>query len=295
MRLLPRIFGFFSLLTFFLLLTCSRQSLSLLEKTDEEGMAFQEVIYKEIDTATLSLRLYYPPDMEENRRYPAIIFFFGGGWRGGTITQFAPQARHFTHRGMVAVLADYRVESRHGTTPFDAVRDAKSAIRFLREHATRLRIDPDRIAGSGGSAGGHLAAAAAMVDGLEEPDESAEISPRPNALVLFNPVFDNGPEGYGYDRVGGETRFREISPLHNIGPGAPPTIVFLGTKDSLIPVRTAETYCQKMESVGSRCELKLYEGQGHGFFNPGRSPEHYRKTLDAADNFLVSLGYLSPK
>jgi len=286
---------FFSLLVLFLFLSCSRQPLSLIQKTDEKGMVFKEVNYKEIDSVLLTLRLYYPPSAEKDEPYPAIIFFFGGGWRGGAITQFTPQARHFARRGMVAVLADYRVESRHGTTPFDAVRDARSAIRFLRQHAAPLGIDPDRIAGSGGSAGGHLAAAAATIESEVEPGESRKISPRPNALVLFNPVIDNGPEGYGYERVGGEARFREISPLHNIRPGTPPTIIFLGTEDSLIPVKTAESYCQKMKLVGSRCELKLYEGRGHGFFNRNRSPEHYRQTLDAADRFLVSLGYLPVK
>ena len=292
MRLFPGFYKFSSLLVFFLFTQCNRPSLTVLQQTDEAGATYEEVVYKQLDSTSLLLRLYYPDAYEEGRRLPAIIFFFGGGWRGGKITQFAPQARHFAQRGMIAVLADYRVESRHGTTPFDAVEDAKSAIRFLRQHAARLGIDPERIVGSGGSAGGHLAAAAAMVDGLEAPGEPQRISARPNALVLYNPVFDNGPEGYGYDRVGGASRFRDISPLHNIRPGAPPTIVFLGTEDALIPVETAKSYCQKMEKVGSRCELMLYEDQGHGFFNLGRSQEHYRKTLEAADRFLVSLGYI---
>lgn len=247
------------------------------------------IIYKTIDTVNLAMDIMHPPDIKAGESYPAIIFFFGGGWNGGSIQQFEPHAIHFAKRGMIAIRADYRVKKRQGTTPFDAVEDAKSAIRYLRENADMLQIDTSRIVASGGSAGGHLAAAAATLKGLDNPTENRNISSKPNALVLFNPVFDNGPDGYGYDRIG--DRFPEISPIHNIRKGAPPTIVFLGTEDRLIPVETAEVYKKKMEVVGSRCDLFIYEGQKHGFFN-FKNTENYQKTLREADNFLVSLGYI---
>ena len=111
----------------------------------------------------------------------------------------------------------------------------------------------------------------------------------PNALVLFNPVVDNGPGGYGYERIG--ESYKDFSPLHNIKKDAPSTILFLGTKDHLIPVVTAEYYKMVMEKVESRCDLKLYDGKGHGFFNY-KDFESYKSTVAAADQFLVSLGYL---
>jgi len=246
-------------------------------------------VYKEVDSMQLKLHFYYPEEATHNEPVPTIIFFHGGGWVSGNITQFEPHARHFASKGMVAILADYRVRSRYGTTPFDAVADAKSAIRFLRENADELGIDPNRVAGAGGSAGGHVAAAAAMVPGLDDPADNLSISAVPNALVLFNPVYDNGPNGYGYERIG--ERYREISPLHNIKPGNPPTIVFLGTNDRLIPVATAEQYRDKMADAGNVCELFLYEGEGHGFFNYHHK-ENYRETLAEAERFMVSLGYI---
>jgi acetyl esterase len=94
--------------------------------------------------------------------------------------------------------------------------------------------------------------------------------------VLFNPVIDNGPGGYGYERI--SDSYKSFSPLHNINKGAPPTIFFLGTKDKLIPVETARYYKTVMEKVGSRCELFLYEDQGHGFFNHSHI-EFYNKTV----------------
>jgi acetyl esterase len=260
------------------------------QSTRAEWPETQKVmIYKQVDTTDLNLFLYYPDDQAKNGPYPAIIFFFGGAWNGGSITQFEPHAKHFASRGMVSVLADYRVRNRHGSSPFDAVADAKSAIRYLRQHAEVLGIDPERIAGSGGSAGGHLAAATAMVEGLNDPTDDLRINPKPNALVLFNPVFDNGPDGYGYERIG--DRYLEISPMHNIRSGAPPCIVFLGTNDRLIPVTTAETFRDKMISAGNRCELMLYEGQNHGFFNFHHTA-NYEATVKQADIFLQSLGYI---
>ena len=65
---------------------------------------------------------------------------------------------------------------------------------------------------------------------------------------MFNPVFDNGPNGYGHSRV--KEYWKEISPMHNIDEKSPPTIVFLGSKDQLIPVATAEEYKSQMEAKG---------------------------------------------
>jgi acetyl esterase/lipase len=253
-----------------------------------------DVTYKIIDSIKLDLTFRYPPDFKKTKKYPAIIFFFGGGWNGGTTEQFKPHAEYLSSRGMIAVLADYRVKSRHNTTPYEAVADAKSAIRFLRMHAKKLNIDTDKIVASGGSAGGHLAAACGTLQGLDESNEDLSISSKANALVLFNPVFDNGPGGYGHERLG--ERWMEISPAHNIKEGAPPTIVFLGTEDHLIPVSIAENYKAKMEEVGGRCDLFLYEGEGHGFFNKSKkNGEYYKKTVHQTDLFLKSLSYLRGK
>ncbi|MBE9461545.1 alpha/beta hydrolase [Dyadobacter subterraneus] len=263
-----------------------------------KSLAFEQVkqdtiptilTYKKIDTLDLNLTIYKPADFSTNKKYPAIIFFFGGGWINGNISQFKNQALYFASRGMIAVLCDYRVASRNHTSPFDAVADAKSAIRYLRLNATNLHIDPKRIAAAGGSAGGHLAAAADLTK-LEDSSADRTISARPNALVLFNPVFNNGPGEYGYDRIG--ERYPEISPFHNITKGAAPTIVFFGTKDKLVSVETAKAYQSKMKQNGNRCDLYFYPEQVHGFFNKG---EYYLKTLNQADIFLESIGYIRGK
>ena len=256
----------------------------------EDAKAVQ---YKEASGAKLFLHVFNPEGHKATDARPAIVFFFGGGWNGGTPKQFEPHCHYLARRGMVAITAEYRVKSRNKTSPFECVADGKSAVRFIRANAAKLGVDPKRVAAGGGSAGGHVAAATGNCPELEEPGEDTKISSQPDALVLFNPVYDNGPKGYGHSRV--QPRWKAISPMHNIRKGAPPTIVFLGTKDDLIPVATGEEYDRRMKAVGSSSELHLYKDATHGFFNQGRPGDHYADTVTKMDAFLVKHGWLQKK
>ena len=248
------------------------------------------VTYKKIDTIGLNLYIYKPQNFDEKKTYNCMVFFHGGGWNGGNYKAFKRQASYLASRGMIAISVEYRIFNVHKTSPFEAVEDAKSAIRYVRSHAKELHVNPDMIAAGGGSAGGHLAAVCGNIPGLEGKNEDLSISSKPKVLVLFNPVYDNSKNGYGYGKMQG--RYLEISPLHNISKGAPPTIVFFGTKDKTTPVSSSLEYEKKMKAVGSRCDLILYEGQPHSFFN--KSP-FLEKTVLAMDEFLVSEGFLEKK
>lgn len=267
-------------------------ALSLLARAAEP----EQPVYKRVDGRELSLQLVKPADWRAEDRRPALVLFHGGGWTSGSSNQFAQQAAHFAARGMVGVLVQYRLLKKDTKDPpLVCVQDAKSAMRWVRRHASELGIDPRRIAAGGGSAGGHLAAFVGMVDGLDDPQDDLSVSPKANALILFNPVFDNGPDrGWGRDRIG--DRYPEFSPAHNITPDDPPAIVLIGTQDKLIPVSVVERFKSNMERAGVRCDLRLYDGQGHGFFNSGHdaNDRYFHETLRAADNFLVSLGWLPP-
>lgn len=252
-------------------------------------LAQEAILYKQIDTTKLFVDVYYPEKKDSSIPHPAIIFFFGGGWVNGEKSQFVNHADYFSKRGLICFLVDYRTKNKNNTTPFESLKDAKSVIRFIRKNASSLGVDATKIIASGGSAGGQLAAAAALTDSCFETTDDLSVSCIPNALVLFNPVIDNGPKGYGFEKIG--NAYTYFSPMHNIKIGAPPTIIFLGTKDKHIPVETAVLYKNEMEKVKSRCDLKLYEGQGHGFFN-FKNTEYYTKTIHEADEFLVSLGLL---
>ncbi|MDQ3457766.1 MAG: alpha/beta hydrolase [Deinococcota bacterium] len=243
-------------------------------------------VFKRVGGAALELRLYEPVGP---RTGGAVVFFCGGGWLNGDLEQFAPQSRHFAARGMVAACAEYRVRNRHGATPFDGLADARAAIRWLRERAERLGFDADRLVAAGGSAGGHLAACTAIIEDAESPP-----SARPDALVLFNPVLDTSPTGFGHERFGG--RGHELSPLHHLGPDLPPTLILQGEDDETTPLRTAAAFTKRMRETGNSCKLVSFAGEGHGFFNPGRGEGRtFTATLRHADTFLGALGYLSPR
>ncbi|MDR2057884.1 MAG: alpha/beta hydrolase [Dysgonamonadaceae bacterium] len=250
--------------------------------------------YKNIDGIDLKLQVFNPEKINPQDSCPAVLFFFGGGWQSGTPQQFVHQAKYFASRGIVAILVDYRIESKDGVKPNECVKDAKAAIRYVRKNAMKLGVDPNKIIASGGSAGGHLAAATALCKEFDHADDDLSIDGKPNALVLFNPVIDNSKEGYGYERVA--EFFPAISPLHNITKGAPPTLFLLGSKDNIVSVSTAQKFEQKMKDTGSYCKVIIYEGESHGFFNYKKdNPHNYCRTLYDADVFLESLGYLKGK
>jgi acetyl esterase/lipase len=251
-------------------------------------------VYKKAGARELKITLLRPPGWQATDHRPAILFFHGGSWTGGVPTQFTRQSEYLASRGMVGGQVEYRLIGKDDPgPPLHAVADAKSALRWVRRQAKELGIDPGRIAAGGGSAGGHLAAFTGMLEGLDDPADDRKVSPKADALVLFNPVFDNGPDqGWGYSRVG--ARYREFSPAHNITPDDPPAVIFLGTKDPLVPVDVVERFKAGMIKAGVRCEAHYYEGQGHGFFNPGQkgTDQYFYETLLAADRFLASLGWL---
>jgi len=248
-------------------------------------------VYKTVGDRELKVRIHKPLDAKEGDTRPAIVLFHGGGWVGGLPRQFDEQSKYLITRGLVCIQPAYRLLSREDATqpPDICIQDAKSAMRWVRSHAKELGIDPNRVAAGGGSAGGHLAAFVGLADGIDDPQDDKTVSAKANSLVLFNPVLDNGPQGgWGTARVG--DRIQELSPAHNISPDDPPTTIFIGRSDRLIPTATIERFAANMKEAGVRCDLHIYDGEGHGFFNSNPSQTI---TLIEADKFLTSLGYLS--
>lgn len=248
-----------------------------------------EIVYKTTPQGDLRLHLF---QCGAGANRPAIVFFFGGGWVGGNPQQFFPHCRHLAALGMVAISAEYRVRNRHSTTPFECVADGKSAVRYLRAHAAELGVDPRRIVAGGGSAGGHVAACTATIAAYDEDGEDTAISSKPNALVLFNPVVDTTRLGYGANRFKGDPR--QLSPVHHITSGLPPTMIFHGTADTTVPFENVARFSQKMHATGNECRLIAFEGKKHGFFNDGRDEDNrsYNETVAHMDEFLGRHGFL---
>lgn len=248
------------------------------------------ITYKQTDQGELKLHVFRPAKVKAGEKRPAIIYFFGGVWTLGTPLQFYRECAHYASKGMVAISAEYRISYLHKTTPFESVEDARDVIRWLRANAKLLNINPNQIVAAGASAGGHLAAVTGIIKDTSEREVT--ISSNPNLLLLYYPAVDNSANGVGPEEM--KKRYCEISPLHNIDRTAPPSLFLLGTKDELIPVKTAEEFKTKMEAVGVDCELHLFEGAGHPIFYYAREiTENYTKILELSDAFLRKYRYLN--
>ncbi len=305
-------------LLFFLCFSLAWSQLLLKEKI------LKVMDFKIIGDDTLKVH-WYSGGSGDRKSTGAIAFFFGGGWKGGDYSHFQRQASYFSQRGLTAFLFEYRVDSRHNTSPVECIKDARSALRFLKQNHNIFNIDPNKIIASGGSAGGHIAASTATLHSINESTDDLSIDPMPAAMVLFNPVFDNGPNGYhgssvkdwiekdfqcnctSYEIPNGKwaslfkARYKELSPYHNITSQTPPTLVMFGSDDHLVPVETAERFQKQMNDHNNICQLIIYDGAKHGFFNGVRAKftednaiktNYFFDTLKASDDFLVDQNIL---
>ncbi len=256
----------------------------------------QVVVYKTTPQKPLHLHVFEPEGFQKTDKRAAFVVIHGGGWRGGAPRRMYPFAHHFAKLGMVGVSVEYRLAARTreaaeagGLSPFDCVADVKSAIRFLKTNAADFGIDPEKIVVSGGSAGGHLAAATALFDAVNDPADDVSVSTTPRALVLLFPVIDTSKEqGYGNDLLG--ERWREIDPNSHVRAGLPPCILFHGTGDTVTPFPGAEKFFQAMLAAGNTCELVVNEGGKHGYLMSDRA--HFDDTLERAEAFLRQQGVL---
>jgi len=244
-------------------------------------------IFKTVDDITLDAFIYKPADSNPGEKQAALAFFHGGGWDCGKPEWGHLQCDHFSKLGMVCISFQYRLRSQHNATPVEGIADAKSAIRWMREHADEFGIDPDKIVASGFSAGGHLAACTAMIDKFDEPTEDLTISSAANALILWVPAVKIIADGWFQQILEGKATVSECDPCSYIKPKQPPAIIFQGTADDQVPVWTVKEFDKKMRAAGNRCELNIYEGQIH--LNWGKNN---KDVLQKMDNFLISLGYL---
>jgi acetyl esterase/lipase len=237
----------------------------------------EKFLYKKTSQGDLYLYLLRP-EGKRKEDLSAIVYFTGGGWVSGDVEGQIPNAAWFRDHGIIGIDADYRVKSRHGTSPLECIEDAKSAIRYVRAHAKELGIDPDRIIAAGGSAGGHLAACT-FLDGGEAPGEDLKISSKPDALVLHNPVLG---EGFGKEFF---IAHPEFSPILNVRKGWPPTILSNGTKDQTTPFETAEKFERLMKEAGNICELIPVKDADHSCDWPVSNP-NFLPTLLRMTDFL---------
>jgi acetyl esterase/lipase len=252
-----------------------------------DAPAGKTYIYKKSAGQPRKMEIYFPPGHDPAKsKVPGMILFHGGSWSGGKLTQFRVACAYFASRGLVCATAEYQklgADEAKKLPPGETkkrvcVTDAKSAIRWFKQHADELGIDPQRIITGGGSAGGHISALATMNPGLNDPADPKDIDTSVVAYLWFNPAFS--PD---------DKKDPEVDILRHMKADLPPAIVFFGDQDNW--KKGWDIAYEKWKSLGTKTiDLRIAPGQAHSFFNkdPWRTV-----TLIAADRFLVEHGLLT--
>jgi len=258
------------------------------------GIVQETQVYKTTDRGPLHIEIYKPAGAVPEGGRACVVFFHGGAWRRGSPRQFRAFSTLLAERGVIGMKAEYRLlQDNDGAIPFDAVQDARSALRWVRRNAAQLGCDLRRIGAGGGSAGGHLALMTAMKTDVDDPKDDLAVDPRPAALVLFNaPLnFDDYPSPVPL------AQRRKLAPYYLLDASLPPTLMMQGTDDRTVSYEQAVAFRDKAKQVGVKdLTLVSFEGRKHGFFNKGKNGKGEPGDFDAAAgdmmDFLRRLGWL---
>ncbi len=250
-------------------------------------------VYRQTPQGEVQAHLFWPKNSGTAPR-PAVVFFHGGLWDAPMHTQFVPHCLHFASRGAVAVAAETRILSKHGTGPIEAIEDARELIRWLRQHATTFNLDPARITVGGAAGGAFLALLTAMPKAKHLPPVDG-VDCRPQALLLFSSIVNTTPKGQGADRFPDAKSAIRHSPTSLVRSKLPPMILFHGTSDRIAPFAEVKRFRSRLRWRRNVCELLDYERAEHSFFNFNVNQDDFAMTVAAADEFLVRYGLLDPK
>jgi len=213
------------------------------------------------------------PDSDEKRT--AVILLHGGGWAFGHRSDMHRYALILRDHGFLAIAAEYRLT---GESPWPTqILDVKDVIRWVRANADWLRVDPDKIALQGFSAGGHLALLAAATSGKScfgTPVPHPEGSDAVAAVVsLFGPSLLTKdaapvrppPVANLLGQEGNEEQAREASPLLHVSASFPPAFLLNGMSDPLTPYTSTLQLFEALVAQGNSVDLHFYHGHTHEF------------------------------
>lgn len=258
---------------FFLKTAIALGFVDLIETKPEvpEGIGvYPDIIYKQLDSISLKLDIYKPKNLKAAS--PALIFIHGGGWSKGDKSDYLSYLVDYAKKDYVTVTVSYRLS---GDASFPAaVRDVKDAVRWIRSNSEKYMINPDKIAVIGGSAGGHLAMMLAYSDENEFTDECPDsINCKVQAIVNIYGPTDLTTE-YARNREEclqfikktyqeAPNIYKAASPRTYISANDPPTLIFHGTIDSLVPVSQSDSLHNWLNQAGVPNEYHKLKGWPH--------------------------------
>ncbi len=247
--------------------------------------------YKTVGAFKLDMHMFLPDSIMNGNKKTVIIYFHGGSWSEGKPDWFFYACENYAKKGWVACAVEYRTYGRHGTLPFDAVMDARSAIRWLRQHAGEYNIDTNKIVASGNSAGGHLILCTALADKWNEKTDDLKFGSSPNVLLVNSGVYDLTDQSTAWIRkdLKNKDLAKEISPVYLFKKNFPPTLIIHATNDRNVLYSTAQQFVTAMTAAGNTTiDFQSLQGAGHFIWlDPKYSPEVSRLRSE----FLGKLGY----
>ena len=217
------------------------------------------MVYKSAPGTKLTAHVFRPVESATGRPRPVIVLLHGGGWTTGSPEWMYDDAKFYSGQGLVAIAGEYRLSDQKTTTPLEAMEDVRDLIRWVRRNAEKLAIDPHRIAVYGVSAGGHLAASAAVFSHEEE----SKISSVPDSLILLSPAVSLGGDHWPQLLLGSRGEAKDISPVENIRGRLPPMMIVEGSADTETPLVGVQRFCDRAKLAGGTCELHVYPKLGH--------------------------------
>jgi len=250
-------------------------------------------IYHATPQGDILAHVFQPDDSCIGPR-PAVIFFHGGFWDAAMVTQFVPHCLHFTSRGAVALAAETRTSSKHGTGPLEAIEDARELIRWVRANSESLNVDPARITVGGAAGGAFLALQTAMPLERDMPPVNG-FDCRPQALILFSALVNTAPKSPFAGKFPDAKTAKRLSPTSLVRGKLPPMLLFHGRADRIVPFEDVEKFKRRLRWRRNPVELIDFEKSDHSFFNFNVSHRIFELTVGAVDRFLVERGLLDPE
>lgn len=255
---------------------------------DLEGKSLDLTLSVMVQNGNAEMRLATGKDDETDLTpKPLIVWINGAGWRGAPHNLMAAEMEYLANAGYAVACIYYRA-SHQGKFPTQLI-DVKTAIRFLRAHAEKYNIDPERVGVIGRSAGGHLAAFCGMnLTGYDSDEWSGESSMVQAAVDMFGPVdmqacyditvktvpnprwqrMEDTHEGM---LLGGSMdtlreRGYDASPINFINDNMCPLLIMHGDQDPVVPYKmSADFYNRLLEAgLGDRTDFITIENGGHG-------------------------------
>lgn len=203
-------------------------------------------------------------EVSPSRKRPAVLIIPGGGYEFNSEREAEPIALQFLARGYVPFVLNYACKPHIFPV---ALRETAMAMRYIRENAGELEVDPGMVAAIGFSAGGHLCCCmGTMYDCPEVEDIASATMLRPDALGLCYPVIVASEPTRTIENIsGGDPQLRQRMSLENqVRPDMPPVFLWHTRDDDLVPSRNSLILAQALEEKGVDFALYLYRHGWHG-------------------------------